>query len=208
MPSPPTPRAHLTGSSLSRLPLLAAGPAATLSAASQQGWFDGASMDRVLAGGALWQVIAFFFGMGVLLSFTPCVLPMLPILSSLIVGVERRPSRRRGLALAAAYSLGMALVYTAMGLAAGLAGEGFSAALQTPWVIGGFAVMLAVFALSMFDVYELRLPSRFTGHLTSHCNRLPPGRVLAVFAMGGVSALIGSPCATAPLAGALLFISH
>ncbi len=188
--------------------LLAAGPAATLSAASQQGWFDGASMDRVLAGGALWQVIAFFFGMGVLLSFTPCVLPMLPILSSLIVGVERRPSRRRGLALAAAYSLGMALVYTAMGLAAGLAGEGFSAALQTPWVIGGFAVMLAVFALSMFDVYELRLPSRFTGHLTSHCNRLPPGRVLAVFAMGGVSALIVSPCVTAPLAGALLFISQ
>ncbi len=188
--------------------LLAAGPAATLSAASQQGWFDGASMDRILAGGALWQVIAFFFGMGVLLSFTPCVLPMLPILSSLIVGVERRPSRRRGLALAAAYSLGMALVYTAMGLAAGLAGEGFSAALQTPWVIGGFAVMLAVFALSMFDVYELRLPSRFTGHLTSHCNRLPPGRVLAVFAMGGVSALIVSPCVTAPLAGALLFISQ
>jgi len=188
--------------------LLTAGVAPTPPGASQQGWFDGALMDRVLLGGALWQVIAFFFGMGVLLSLTPCVLPMLPILSSLIVGVERQPSRRRGLALAAAYSLGMALVYTAMGVAAGLAGEGFSAALQTPWVIGGFAVMLAVFALSMFDVYELRLPSRFTGQLTSHCNRLPPGRVLAVFAMGAVSALIVSPCVTAPLAGALLFISQ
>ena len=165
-------------------------------------------MDRVLRGGQLWQVVAFFFAMGVLLSLTPCVLPMLPILSSLIVGVERRPSRWRGLALAASYSLGMALVYTAMGLAAGLAGEGFAAALQTPWVIGGFAVMLAVFSLSMFDVYELRLPARFTGQLTSHCNRLPPGRVLAVFAMGGLSALIVSPCVTAPLAGALLFISQ
>ena len=175
---------------------------------SEQGWFDGALMERVLRGGPLWQVVGFFFGMGVLLSLTPCVLPMLPILSSLIVGIERRPSRWRGLALAASYSLGMALVYTAMGLAAGLAGEGFAAALQTPWVIGGFAVMLAIFALSMFDVYELRLPSRFTGHLTDHCNRLPPGRVLAVFAMGGVSALIVSPCVTAPLAGALLFISQ
>ena len=176
--------------------------------APEQGWLDGALMDRVLRGGQLWQVVGFFFGMGVLLSLTPCVLPMLPILSSLIVGVEQRPSRWRGLALAASYSLGMALVYTAMGLAAGLAGEGFAAALQTPWVIGGFAVMLAVFALSMFDVYELRLPSRFTGQLTDHCNRLPPGRVLAVFAMGGVSALIVSPCVTAPLAGALLFISQ
>lgn len=188
--------------------LAAAGAAPTLSSSTPPGGSDGALMDRVLRGGALWQVVAFFFGMGMLLSLTPCVLPMLPILSSLIVGVERQPSRWRGLALAAAYSLGMALVYTALGLAAGLAGEGFSAALQTPWVIGGFALMLAIFALSMFDVYELRLPARFTGQLTSQCNRLPAGRVLAVFAMGGVSALIVSPCVTAPLAGALLFISQ
>jgi thiol:disulfide interchange protein DsbD len=176
--------------------------------AEPERWWDGAMMDRVLRGGHVWQVIGFFFGMGVLLSLTPCVLPMLPILSSLIVGVDQRPSRRRGLALAAAYSLGMAMVYTALGLAAGLAGEGLAAALQTPWAIGGFALLLAVFALSMFDVYELRLPSRLTGHLTNHCNRLPPGRVAAVFLMGGVSALIVSPCVTAPLAGALLFISQ
>lgn len=183
-------------------------PAALAVNASSERWWDGAMMDRVLRGGHLWQVVGFFFGMGVLLSFTPCVLPMLPILSSLIVGVDQRPSRWRGLALAGAYSLGMALVYTALGLAAGLAGEGFAAALQTPWAIGGFALLLAVFALSMFDVYELRLPARFTGHLTSQCNRLPPGRVAAVFLMGGLSALIVSPCVTAPLAGALLFISQ
>ena len=183
-------------------------PAALAVNAATERWWDGAVMDRVLRGGHLWQVVGFFFGMGMLLSFTPCVLPMLPILSSLIVGVDQRPSRWRGLALAAAYSLGMALVYTALGLAAGLAGEGFAAALQTPWAIGGFALLLAVFALSMFDVYELRLPARFTGQLTAHCNRLPPGRVAAVFLMGGLSALIVSPCVTAPLAGALLFISQ
>ena len=167
-----------------------------------------ALFDRVLRAGHLWQVVGVFFGLGLLLTFTPCVLPMLPILSSLIVGVEQRPSRLRGLLLAAAYALGMALVYTALGVAAGLAGEGLAAALQTPWAIGGFALLLATFSLSMFDVYQLRMPERFTGHMTTHCNRLPPGRVAGVFLMGGVSALIISPCVTAPLAGALLFISQ
>ena len=169
---------------------------------------DASMVDRVLRSGRLWQVVGVFFGLGLLLSLTPCVLPMLPILSSLIVGLDRQPSRWRGLALASAYALGMAMVYTTLGVAAGLAGEGFSAALQTPWAVGGFALLLVVFALSMFDVYELRLPARFTGHMTTHCNRLPAGRVAGVFLMGGVSALIVSPCVTAPLAGALLFISQ
>ena len=179
------------------LPLTDAG------AASSEALFD-----RVLSAGHLWQVVGVFFGLGLLLTFTPCVLPMLPILSSLIVGVEQRPSRLRGLLLAAAYALGMALVYTALGVAAGLAGEGFAAALQTPWAIGGFALLLATFSLSMFDVYQLRMPERFTGKMTAHSNRLPAGRVAGVFVMGGVSALIISPCVTAPLAGALLFISQ
>ena len=183
-----------------------AGPALVVAAAA--GSPHEALFDRVLRAGHLWQVVGVFFGLGLLLTFTPCVLPMLPILSSLIVGVDQRPSRLRGLLLAAAYALGMALVYTALGVAAGLAGEGFAAALQTPWAIGGFALLLAVFSLSMFDVYQLRMPERFTGHMTSHCNRLPAGRVAGVFLMGGVSALIISPCVTAPLAGALLFISQ
>ena len=117
------------------------------------GWFEGAGLDKLLRAGRLWQVLALFFGLGLLLSLTPCVLPMLPILSSLIIGMETRPSRLRGLALAAAYALGMALVYTVLGVAAGLVGEGFAAALQTPWAIGGFALLLALFALSMFDAY-------------------------------------------------------
>ena len=169
---------------------------------------EGAIVDRMLRAGRLLPVLGLFFGLGLLLSLTPCVLPMLPILSSLILGSGERPSRWRGLALASAYSLGMALVYTSLGLAAGLAGEGFAAALQTPWAIGAFSALLAFFALSMFDVYELRLPARFTGHMSGHANRLPAGQFAGVFVMGGVSALIVSPCVTAPLAGALLFISQ
>ena len=175
---------------------------------SVEGWLDGAAVDRVLAGGRLWQVVLAFFGMGLLLSFTPCVLPMLPILSSLIVGTQRRPSRLRGLLLAACYALGMALVYTALGVAAGLAGEGLGAALQTPWAIAGFSLLLVLLSLSMFDVYQLRLPQRWTTQMSLHSNRLPAGQMAGVFVMGGVSALIVSPCVTAPLAGALLFISQ
>lgn len=172
------------------------------------GWLDDAAVGEVLRSGHLWKVLAVFFGLGLLLSLTPCVLPMLPILSSLIVGQQGAGSRLRGLSLAGAYSLGMALVYTALGVAAGLAGEGVGAALQTPWVIGSFAVLLAFLALSMFDVYELRLPAALTQRLTTQCNRLRAGQVLGVFAMGGISALIVSPCVSAPLAGALVFISQ
>ncbi len=189
--------------------VLGGGPGAPAAAAQAGGgWLDGGFTDRVLRSGGWWQVVGGFFLMGLLLSFTPCVLPMLPILSSLIVGTQRRPGRLRGLLLAASYGLGMALVYTALGVAAGLAGEGFAAALQTPWAIGGFALLLVLLSLPMFDVYELRLPARWTTHLTHHSNRLPAGQMAGVFVMGGVSALIVSPCVTAPLAGALLFIGQ
>ena len=184
------------------------GPTATAPPSAFKSWFDDASVDRILAGGRLWQVVLAFFGMGLLLAFTPCVLPMLPILSSLIVGTHGSTSRLRGLLLAAAYGLGMALVYTSLGVAAGLAGEGFASVLQTPWAIGGFSMLLALLSLSMFDVYELRLPAAWATHWSSHSNRMPAGQLLGVFLMGGISALILSPCVTAPLAGALLFISQ
>ena len=169
---------------------------------------DGSLVDEVLATGQFWRIVGAFLVAGVLLSLTPCVLPMLPILSSIIVGTQERPSRLRGLALASSYSLGMAMVYTMLGVAAGLAGEGFSAALQTPWALGSFAALLVLFSLSMFDVYELRLPARFTTHVSARCDRLPAGQVAGVFVMGGLSALIVSPCVTAPLATALVFISQ
>lgn len=154
-------------------------------------------------------LIAGAFGLaGLLLSFTPCVLPMLPILSSIIVGQGQPVSRSRGFLLAVSYSLGMAMVYTAMGVAAGLAGEGLAAALQNPWVLGAFALMLAGFSLSMFGVYQLQLPASLQAKASETSGRFQGGRVLGVFAMGGVSALIVGPCVAAPLAGALVYISQ
>src|SRR6185295_7580572 len=164
---------------------------------------------------------------GLLLSLTPCVLPMLPIVSSIIVGhadggsrpalagagggsasASAGPSRSRGLALAASYSFGMAVVYTAFGVFAGLAGEGLAAALQNAWVLGAFALGLVALSLSMFGVYELQLPTALTSRFAAAADKLPAGRVAGVCAMGGVSALIVSPCVAAPLAGALLYLSQ
>lgn len=168
---------------------------------------DSSAIQRVLEGGSWWTVVGAFALMGLLLSFTPCVLPMLPILSSIIAG-GGPVSRGRGLLLAAVYALGMSLVYTALGVAAGLAGEGLAAALQQPWVLALFAGLLAVFSLAMFDVFELRLPAGLASRLDGASRRLPGGRLFGVFLMGGLSAAIVSPCVTAPLAGALLFLGQ
>ncbi len=169
---------------------------------------DDAGIDGALRSGKFWTVVGVFFLAGLLLSLTPCVLPMLPILSSIIVGHGAQVSRGRGFALAASYSLGMALVYTALGVGAGLAGEGLAATLQKPWVLAVFATGLVALSLSMFGVYELQLPSALTGRLSTASQRLPAGRFAGVFAMGGVSALIVSPCVAAPLAGALVYLSQ
>jgi len=165
-------------------------------------------LDSALRDGKFWPVVGVFLLAGVLLSLTPCVLPMLPILSSIIVGEGARVSRWRGFSLAASYSLGMALVYTALGVAAGLAGAGLAAALQTPWVLAAFGLGLVALALSMFGVYELQLPAAFSGRMTNASQRLAAGRLVPVFAMGGISALIVSPCVAAPLAGALVYLSQ
>jgi thiol:disulfide interchange protein DsbD len=168
-----------------------------------------ASVDDALRSGRFWVVASVFFVAGLLLSLTPCVLPMLPILSSIIVGPGGSgASRSRGLLLALAYSLGMAMVYTAFGVAAGLAGEGLAAWLQQPWVLAVFAAMLALLALSMFGLYELQLPARWRDRVAATSGRLRGGQLAGVFAMGGVSALIVSPCVAAPLAGALVYISQ
>ena len=165
-------------------------------------------LDAALADGRFWRVVAVFFVAGALLSLTPCVLPMVPILSSIIVGEGAKVSRGSGFALALSYSLGMALVYTALGVAAGLAGEGLAAGLQNPWVLSLFAVGLVGLALSMFEVYELQLPGALNARLSQASHRLKGGRVAGVFAMGGISALIVSPCVAAPLAGALVYLSQ
>jgi thioredoxin:protein disulfide reductase len=177
-------------------------PAATAPADSESRFVG------LLRGGRAWQVMPAFWLAGLLLSLTPCVLPMIPILSSIIVGQRATASRRHGLAMALAYSLGMALVYTAFGVAAGWLGEGLAGALQNAWVLGAFGALLAILALSMFGAYQLQLPSRWQSALSERSASLQGGRWVGVFLMGGLSALIVGPCVAAPLAGALVYISQ
>lgn len=165
--------------------------------------------DRIagaLASRNLGLIAALFFGLGLLLTFTPCVLPMVPILSSIVVG--EHVTRGRALVVSLAYVLGMAVVYTGVGVAAGLLGEGLSAALQTPWVLGAFAALMVALSLSMFGLYELQLPQRWQTRLTESSNRRQGGQVAGAAAMGAISALIVGPCVTAPLAGALAYIAQ
>lgn len=167
-----------------------------------------APLAQVLQGGQLLTIVPLFLLLGLGLAFTPCVLPMVPILSSIIVGDSAKPSRKRGLLLSLTYSLGMALVYTAFGIAAGLAGEGLAASLQKPWVIGAFALLLSSLAFSMFGLYELQLPAALQSRLSDSANRRTAGKLAGVFGMGAISALMVGPCVAAPLAGALVYLSQ
>ncbi|MCU6498013.1 protein-disulfide reductase DsbD [Rugamonas sp. A1-17] len=168
---------------------------------------DSSLAQRTLQSGSAWRIGLAFLAFGLLLSFTPCVLPMVPILSSIIVG-EGAVSRGRGFSLALAYCLGMALVYTSLGVGAGLAGEGLAGALQKPWVLLTFGALLVGLALSMFDVYQLQLPSALQSRLSETSGNMGGGRFAGVFVMGALSALIVGPCVAGPLAGALLYISQ
>ena len=161
----------------------------------------------LLKSGKLWLIVLGFFGFGVLLSFTPCVLPMIPILSGIIVG-GKHEGKLHTFNLSLAYTLGMALTYTLAGVAAGLSGQLLSNALQTPAVLITTALVFVLLAISMFGFYELKLPSAFESSMVDASNHLKGGKFIGVFVMGGLSALIVSPCVAAPLAGALLYISQ
>lgn len=172
---------------------------------------EGPALDGIaatLASGSVTRTMGVFLLAGLLLAFTPCVLPMVPILSSLIAGQSGEVTRSKGFTLALAYSLGMAIVYAGFGAAAGLAGEGLAAALQNPWVLGGFALMLSTMAMSMFGLYELQMPSFIQTRASEASNRFKGGSYMGVFLMGGISALVVGPCVAAPLAGALVYISQ
>jgi thiol:disulfide interchange protein DsbD len=168
---------------------------------------DDTGIARVFEGG-FWLAIASFFGFGLLLSFTPCVLPMVPILSGVIIGTGRPVTKARGFLLAAIYVLGMALTYAVAGVAAGLSGVMLSAALQNPWVVGAFAAVFVALALAMFGFYELQLPVALQSRLADASNRFHGGHAAGMFVMGVLSALILGPCVAAPLAGALLYIGQ
>ena len=174
-----------------------------------------ASDDQVttlLKGGKIWLIILGFFGFGLLLALTPCVLPMIPILSGIIVGDKKvhhhATSRLHAFNLSLAYVLGMSISYTLAGVAAGLSGQLLSSALQSAWVLGATAIVFVFLSFSMFGFYELRLPSAIENRMVNLANGIKGGQFIGVLTMGALSALIVSPCVAAPLAGALIYISQ
>lgn len=168
---------------------------------------ESSRVSRLLAKASAWTILLFFLGSGIALAFTPCMLPMLPILSGIIVGHGHDISRRRALVLSIAYVLGMAVTYALFGVAAGLSGTMLSSALQNVWVLSGFALLFVLLSLSMFGFYELQLPSFLQSKLSDEANRQQGGSLHGVVLMGALSAIIVGPCVAAPLAGALLYIA-
>jgi len=161
---------------------------------------------NIIFEGSIWLVVLQFFGFGLLLSLTPCVFPMIPILSGLIVG-QKNPSTAKAFSLSMIYVLAMALTYTVVGVVAGLAGTNLQALFQTPWVIISFSVVFVLLALSMFGFYELQLPASMQNKLSNISNKQKSGSWLGVAVMGLLSALIVGPCVAPPLAAAVIYIS-
>ncbi|WP_421229783.1 protein-disulfide reductase DsbD [Aeromonas enteropelogenes] len=155
-----------------------------------------------------WLSIAAFFALGLGLAFTPCVFPMYPILTGIIAGAGHRLSTRRAFLLSFVYVQGMALTYTLLGLVVASAGLQFQAALQHPYVLIGLSVMFVLLALSMFGLYTLQLPSSVQTRLSGFSNRQQGGSVAGVAIMGMISGLVCSPCTTAPLSGALIYVAQ
>ncbi|MCE5181125.1 MAG: protein-disulfide reductase DsbD [Betaproteobacteria bacterium] len=208
---PPTPLASLVPvAATAKAPSPAASatvePVASPSAQPQEN--DSSRIGALLKGGNFWLILVTFFGFGLLLALTPCVFPMIPILSGIIVGQGSGLTKSRAFVLSLAYVLGMAITYAAVGVAAGLSGTLLSAALQNPWVLGGFALVFVALALSMFGMYELQMPSFIQSRFTEASNKVQGGGLASIFVMGMLSAVIVGPCVAAPLAGALLYISQ
>ena len=168
---------------------------------------DNTQIAKLFKGGSFWLIVSFFFGAGLLLALTPCIFPMIPILSGIIVGRGHKITHIHGFILSLFYVLGMAITYALAGVAAGYSGSLLSNALQTPWVLGSFAAIFVVLSFSMFGFYELQLPNALQSKLTNTSNKLHGGHISGVFVMGALSAIIVGPCVAAPLAGALLYIS-
>ncbi|MDP1606206.1 MAG: protein-disulfide reductase DsbD [Rhodocyclaceae bacterium] len=181
-------------------------PAPTLENAPASG-DESSQIARLLQGSGFWLAVITFFGFGLLLSFTPCVFPMIPILSGIIVNHGHAVTHARAFTLSLAYVLGMALTYAAVGVAAGFSGTLLSAALQNAWVLGAFALVFVALAFSMFGFYELQLPGALQARLSDTANK-QGGSLPAIALMGALSALIVGPCVAAPLAGALLYIAQ
>lgn len=167
--------------------------------------------DRIaesLKSGSFWFVVASFFVFGLLLSFTPCVFPMIPILSSIIVGQGKDLTTHKAFLLSLTYVLAMALTYTVAGVVAASFGENLQAAFQNPWILGSFAAVFVALSFSMFGFYDLQMPGFIQSRLTEVSNKQQGGTYVGVAIMGLLSALIVGPCVAAPLAGALIYIGQ
>ncbi|QKM61682.1 protein-disulfide reductase [Polynucleobacter antarcticus] len=168
------------------------------------------TISRFLEGTPTGYLFLAFFVLGLALAFTPCVLPMLPILSSVIFGSQggKTVSKQRASVLALAYIFGMALVYAAAGVLMAALGGSVQRALQSPVALAGFAILLLTLSGSLFGLYELRLPQSWHQQIDRLAGRQKGGSVFGAFALGGISTLVASPCITAPLAGVLTFIAQ
>lgn len=178
-----------------------AAPTAAVAASS-----DG-NIEGLLSNGSLLLILTSFFGFGLALSLTPCVFPMIPILSGIIVKHGEAISRSRAALLSSVYVLGMALTYSLAGVGAGLSGSMLSSSMQNPWVLGAFAAMFVVLSLSMFGLFELTMPHWLQNRFSSAAGSTRSGSMGGIALMGALSALIVGPCIAPPLAGALLYIA-
>ena len=186
---------------------LPAGIAAAAQATPAPGPPSGSRFERAL-NGSIWFAFGAFFLAGLGLAFTPCVFPMIPILSGIIAGAGDSISTRRAIVLSVVYVLANAVIFTLAGVIAGLAGKNLQAAFQTPWVLWSFAGLFVLLALSMFGFYELQLPSSWQSKIADVSNRQSGGSLTGVAFMGALSALIVGPCVTPPLAVAVLYIAQ
>jgi thiol:disulfide interchange protein DsbD len=207
--SPNEAPAAATAEDSGRSPAAVAADDAAPTAAAQA---EDSRLAAALSGPDRWWALLSFFGFGLLLAFTPCVLPMIPILSGLIAGAsaghERGLGAARALGLSLVYVLANALVFTVAGVVAGLVGANLQIAFQNPWVLAGFAALFVALALSSFGLYELQLPAALRNRLGALSDRQRGGSLAGVAVMGALSALIVGPCVAPPLAAAVLYIGQ
>ncbi|RAS27110.1 protein-disulfide reductase DsbD [Paraburkholderia bryophila] len=204
---------HVSGDALQAAASTAA-PAAAQQSAAAAGtpWYERATSadyaQSLLQGGGFFAIIGLYFVAGAVLSLLPCSYPMIPILSAIIIGEGARVTRARGFALSLAYVIGMALVYTALGVAAAMVGQSLGAWLQNPWVLGAFGVLLTIFALTLIAGFDIALPQRWQDGVSRASTGRSGGKFAAVAVMGALSALVVGACMTAPLFAVLAFIAH
>ncbi len=190
------------------LPAATAVSALAAASADEPPLSEQARLAELIGHASLWAIAATFFGAGLLLAFTPCVLPMVPILSGIIAGDGDDVGPARGFTLALAYVAGMALVYTAAGIAAGAVGVQLQAVFNQPWVLTLFAGLFVVLAAGMFGMYDLQMPSSIQTRLAAISGRQRSGTLIGAFIMGALSSLIVTACVAPPLVAALTVIGQ